>query len=247
MNSLHPLLQTLTVFVIPVLFAISLHEAAHGYVARLCGDPTASQKGRVSINPFRHIDPLGTVMLPLFAYWLLGLPFGYAKPVPVNYSRLRKPRRDIALVAIAGPLANLAMGACWALLGVLLWSAGLRDPLWQKMASAGVLANATMFVFNMMPVPPLDGGEIVLSLIPPRMADKFDALRDPFGDPRRVLRRLREKVPEWLAVRIVRVDVYGVCVFAIFLLLLKFHVLDGPLNAAVRFVARMLARAVPPF
>src|SRR6476469_8849143 len=119
MTSVPALMHLLLVFVIPVLLAISMHEAAHGYVARLCGGPTASREGRISLNPLRHIDPLGTVILPLFAFWIIGLPFGYAKPVPVDYSRLRRPRRDMALVALAGPLANLAMGAAWALLAVL--------------------------------------------------------------------------------------------------------------------------------
>lgn len=222
--------MTLAVFALPVLFAISLHEAAHGYVARLCGDPTAADLGRVSLNPLRHIDPLGTLLLPLLAWWLIDLPFGYARPVPVDYHKLRQPRRDAAFVAAAGPAANLIMGVLWALLG----QACAGDPLCQRMAAAGVLVNAAMFVFNMLPLPPLDGGEILLSLLPKRVASRFDTLRAPWFDPRVLLRALRGRVPRWLAIRIVTIDLYGVAMFTLVLVLLKFHVLDGVLGRAMR-------------
>jgi Zn-dependent protease len=243
MNSVHSQVLTLIAYVIPVVFAISLHEAAHGYVARYFGDPTAADEGRVSINPLRHIDPLGTVLLPLFAYWLIQLPFGYAKPVPVDYSRLRNPRRDAALVAFAGPAANFAMGMLWALLGMMV---DFRHPLLWQMAQAGVLVNAAMFVFNMIPVPPLDGGEILMSLLPRRFARKMEAIRLPPARPKKTIRLMRRLMPYWLMKRSVRLEVYDLCIFAMFLLLMKFHVLDRFLAKAIFYVSQAFRAVVSP-
>jgi Zn-dependent protease len=243
MTSVHSQVLVLIAFVIPVVFAISLHEAAHGYVARFFGDSTAADEGRVSINPLRHIDPLGTILLPMVAYWLIQLPFGYAKPVPVDFSRLRQPRRDAALVAFAGPAANLAMGTLWALAALMV---SVRQPVLYQMAKAGVLANAAMFVFNMIPVPPLDGGEILMSLLPRRFARKMDAIRLPPVEPKKTIRRMRRVLPHWLIKRAVRLEVYDMCIFALFLMLMKLHVLDQFLARSIALVARAFKALVVP-
>lgn len=162
------LIRTLAVWLLPVLLAITLHEVAHGRAARAFGDPTAAALGRLSLNPLRHIDPLGTLLMPLMLY--LGTAgafvFGYAKPVPVDPRRLRHPRRDMVWVALAGPVANLAQALAWAGLGVALLGAGVDEPFLRLMCRAGVLVNLVMFAFNLMPVPPLDGGRIAVGLLP---------------------------------------------------------------------------------
>ncbi|TWI62165.1 Zn-dependent protease [Pseudoduganella lurida] len=170
MTDLSQSIQTVAVYAIPVLFAISLHEAAHGYVARYFGDPTAYQQGRLSMNPTKHIDPFGTIVLPLVLYLAIQMPFGYAKPVPVDYGRLRNPKKQMGFVAAAGPLANLAMGIGWMVALVLMASMNVSEPFLLKMAEAGVKVNAVMCVFNLLPVPPLDGGRIVTSLLPMSLA-----------------------------------------------------------------------------
>ena len=243
MNSVSSQVLTLIAFVIPVLFAISLHEAAHGYVARFFGDSTAADLGRVSINPLRHIDPLGTVLLPLVAYSLVHVPFGYAKPVPVDFGRLGNPRRDAALVAFAGPAANLVMGVAWTLLALLVT---VRQPLLYQMAKAGILVNAAMFVFNMIPVPPLDGGEILMSLLPRRFARKMEAIRLPPAKPKKTIRLMRRIMPYWLMKRAVRAELYDVCIFALFIMLMKFHVLDKILAKSIQFVAKGFRSVVAP-
>jgi Zn-dependent protease len=172
------LVQTVAIYALPVLFAITLHEAAHGYVARHFGDLTAHAEGRISLNPIRHIDWLGTVVVPLlvlyFSSWKFV--FGWAKPVPVNYSALQSPRRTtMGLVAAAGPAANLIMLLCW---GVALRFAtdfppgAWRTPL-AAMAEAGVVANLVLMVINLVPILPLDGGRILLSLLPRRPAAQY--------------------------------------------------------------------------
>lgn len=169
------IVQTITVYAIPVLFAISLHEAAHGYVARYFGDPTAANEGRLSLNPMRHIDPFGTVILPLILS-LLHLPaLGYAKPVPVDYGRLRNPKKQMALVAAAGPGANFAMGLGWSALWVvlILGMGQTQADFFVKMAEAGVMVNSAMCVFNLIPLPPLDGGRIVTGILPMALARKY--------------------------------------------------------------------------
>ena len=165
-------IQTFLVYVLPVLLAITLHEAAHGYAARHFGDPTAAQLGRISLNPLRHIDPVGTLLMPLMLYVATAgaFVFGYAKPVPVDTSRLRHPRRDMMWVAAAGPLSNLAQAILWLLLGTVLLSAGVREPFFLLVARAGILVNLVMFAFNLFPVPPLDGGRVLVGLLPDGLA-----------------------------------------------------------------------------
>ena len=178
------LVQTVAIYALPVLFAITLHEAAHGYVARHFGDMTAYAQGRVSLNPLRHIDLLGTIVVPLVMLAFSGFLFGWAKPVPVNYSALRKPRRHMAWVAAAGPGANLLMAVAWALLlkiAVLLPPNTFSDPL-QLMSEAGIKVNLIFMFLNLLPILPLDGGRIVASLLPKRAAWQFAKL-EPWGIP----------------------------------------------------------------
>lgn len=177
-------LQQVSVLVLPVLFAITVHEVAHGWMARRLGDSTAFMLGRLTLNPLKHIDPLGTVILPLLLYFFSPFVFGWAKPVPVNWRNLHHPRRDMALVALAGPGANLLMAFLWALmikLGLLILpvSEWLALPL-VYMGGAGVLINAILMALNMMPVLPLDGGRILNALLPPRLSLAFSAL-EPYG------------------------------------------------------------------
>ena len=174
--SIETVIQTIAVFAIPVLFAISLHEAAHGYVARYFGDNTAERLGRLSPNPVRHIDPIGTILLPLLLHLASLPPFGYAKPVPVDYSRLRNPKKQMGFVAAAGPLANFAMGVFWMLAFILLGAMGVQEPFLIEMARAGVLVNAAMCAFNLIPIPPLDGGRIVTALLPNDLANRFASI-----------------------------------------------------------------------
>lgn len=176
--------QRIAVLILPVLFAITVHEAAHGWVAKQLGDSTAKMLGRVTLNPLKHIDPLGTVILPLGMYLLTGFLFGWAKPVPVNWKNLRKPRRDMALVAIAGPGANLLMALMWAVIarvgyGLASASEWIALPL-IYMGAAGVLINAILMLLNLMPILPLDGGRVVASLLPPRMALQYSR-SEPWG------------------------------------------------------------------
>jgi Zn-dependent protease len=173
MSDFSQAIQTIAVYAIPVLFAISLHEAAHGYVARYFGDPTAHQMGRLSVNPTRHIDPFGTIILPLILYLTIHMPFGYAKPVPVDYSRLRNPKKQMGFVAAAGPMANFAMGLAWMVWLVLMRGMDISEPFLVKMAIAGVNVNAIMCVFNLLPVPPLDGGRILTALLPMELARRY--------------------------------------------------------------------------
>src|SRR5687767_3913497 len=205
------LAQTLAIYALPVLFAITLHEAAHGYVARHFGDMTAHAQGRISLNPVRHIDILGTIVVPLVILLLSygKLLFGWAKPVPVNYSALRKPRQHMAWVAAAGPGANLVMAILWAV--VLRLAIGMTDrsAAWMEVArlhgtdgliqavmkygssavefliavsAAGILVNLVLMLLNLLPIPPLDGGRIVASLLPSRAAWRFAKL-EPWGLP----------------------------------------------------------------
>lgn len=181
------LIQTITVYALPVLFGITLHEAAHGYVARMFGDPTAYQAGRISLNPIRHIDPVGTIVVPLvllFSTKMMGgagMLFGWAKPVPVDWSRLRRPKQDMLWVALAGPASNLVMAVLWALSLRLLISSGLTpQDFWVQMAIAGINVNLVLMALNLFPLPPLDGGRIVFSLLPHSLAFKYAKL-EPYG------------------------------------------------------------------
>lgn len=176
--------RTLAVWAIPVLFAITLHEASHGYVARRYGDRTAEMLGRLSLNPIKHIDPIGTVLVPAVMLLIGGFIFGWAKPVPVSMRNLRNPRRDMVIVAAAGPGSNIAMALFWGLLIslVLTIGAGLGSTAqWLiEMGQAGVLINCVLAVFNLLPIPPLDGGRVASGLLPPRMSDRLDAI-EPYG------------------------------------------------------------------
>lgn len=183
---INQLIQTIAIYALPVLFAITLHEAAHGYVARHFGDMTAFAQRRISLNPLRHIDIVGTIVVPLVILLLSGgrFLFGWAKPIPVNYSALRKPKQHMALVAAAGPGANLAMAIGWGMLlkvGLLLPENSYTEPM-LRMAQAGVLVNLVFMFLNLLPILPLDGGRIVASLLPNRMSWQYLKL-EPWGLP----------------------------------------------------------------
>ena len=184
------LISTLAIWALPVLLAITLHEAAHGYVARHFGDPTADLAGRISLNPLRHIDPVGTILVPagILALSSLagggGILFGWAKPVPVNFGRLRNPKADMLWVAAAGPFVNLVMAVGWAILFTIAARSepGAYSVPMLKMADAGIQINAVLMVLNLLPIPPIDGGRIAVSLLPDRLAWQFARL-EPFGFP----------------------------------------------------------------
>jgi len=210
------IIRAFTVYLIPVLFAISLHEAAHGYVARYFGDPTAAREGRLSLNPLRHIDPFGTVLLPLLLAVAHLPPFGYAKPVPVDFDRLRNPRKHMAFVAAAGPAANFAMGLGWTLVYLLLVRLH-GDDFFLQMAYAGMTVNAAMCVFNLIPVPPLDGGRIAVSLLPRRLARAFGSI-----------------------------ERYGLFVFVGLIVLMQLGILQGPLLLGIEYVHALFLKIATP-
>lgn len=176
------LIQTFAVYALPVLFAITLHEAAHGYVSKYFGDNTAYVLGRVSLNPVRHIDPIGTIAVPLLLYFLTKgqFVFGYAKPVPVVFGRLRNPRWHGMWVALAGPGSNLLQAFVWALLLIGLTLARVEEPFFTAMARAGVLVNLVVAAFNLFPIPPLDGGRVLTALLPQRIAQAVSRI-EPYG------------------------------------------------------------------
>jgi Zn-dependent protease len=213
------IIQTITVYAIPVLFAISLHEAAHGYVARYFGDSTAADQGRLSINPARHIHPFGTVALPL-ALSLMGLPpLGYARPVPVDYERLRNPRKHMAFVAAAGPGANFVMGLGWMALWVICTHAlhMNQHEFFVQMSLAGVGVNSAMFVFNLIPLPPLDGGRIVTGILPLPLARKY-----------------------------AQIERFSIFVFIALVLMLQFGILTGVLIQGMHLVQSIFHALVGP-
>ncbi len=176
------LIQTVSVYAIPVIFAITLHEAAHGYAAKYFGDNTAYMMGRVTLNPFPHIHLMGTILLPLLLYFSTNgaLLFGFAKPVPVDFGNLRHPKRDMVWVALAGPASNLVQAIVWALLFVVYTDFGVSEKFFLAMCKAGVLSNVVMFAFNLFPLPPLDGGRIVVGLLPWKQAYQFSRI-EPYG------------------------------------------------------------------
>ncbi|MDM0038015.1 site-2 protease family protein [Variovorax sp. J22G21] len=178
------LIQTVSIYALPVLFAITIHEAAHGYVARYFGDDTAWMLGRVTLNPLKHIDPVGTILMPLMLYFATSgaFLFGYAKPVPVHFGNLRNPKRDMIWVALAGPASNFVQAILWAVLLVVLAGSGVeRENFFVRMAQGGVLVNLVMWAFNLFPLPPLDGGRVLAGLLPHGNAQNLLARVEPFG------------------------------------------------------------------
>jgi len=185
MPELNLLIRDVLIWAVPVLLAITVHEAAHGYVARHFGDPTAEQAGRISLDPFRHIDPVGTVIVPLCIFVFSSMTgnawtFGWAKPVPVNFNRLRNPKANMLWVAAAGPFANLVMALIWAMIYALI--ARKVPQIYVSMAIAGMVINGSLLFLNLLPIPPLDGGRITFSLLPDRLAWKYARI-EPFGFP----------------------------------------------------------------
>jgi Zn-dependent protease len=176
-------LYKISIWAIPVLFAITLHEVAHGWMARYFGDRTAEMLGRLSLNPLRHIDPIGTVLVPGLLLAVGGPLFGWAKPVPVATSVLRNPRRAMILVALAGPAANLFMAMVWcAVLGLIVRVNGNEtlDGWIASMAQAGIWVNVILAIFNLLPIPPLDGGRVLAGLLPPRLSARLEKI-EPVG------------------------------------------------------------------
>ncbi|MBI2383992.1 MAG: site-2 protease family protein [Gammaproteobacteria bacterium] len=183
MSSPMHLIQTFAIWALPVLFAITLHEVAHGRVARVLGDDTAARMGRLSLNPLKHVDPVGTILVPALLLALGGFIFGWAKPVPVLMHRLGHPRRDMAIVAAAGPLSNLAMAFLWGLLLKLALTMGGGEGLWlglRYMATAGIVINLVLMVLNLLPLPPLDGGRVLNGVLPEAWARQVDRI-EPYG------------------------------------------------------------------
>lgn len=179
---MNEIIQTLAVYALPVLFAITLHEAAHAYAAKYFGDMTAYAAGRMSLNPAKHIDPIGTILIPVVLYLATDgkFVFGYAKPVPIDFSQLRNPKKQMAWVALAGPAANFAMAFGWLVLSILFAFFQVQEEFLVRVAEAGILTNLVMFAFNLVPIPPLDGGRIVTSMLPNRLAYKFAGI-EPYG------------------------------------------------------------------
>jgi Zn-dependent protease len=176
------LIQTILIYALPVVFAITLHEAAHGYVANKLGDNTALMLGRVTLNPIPHIDPLGTIAMPALLYFATGgnFLFGYARPVPVRFGNLNHPKRDMIWVALAGPGINFLQALAWLLAFYLMKGFGVTETYFLKMSLAGVVVNVSMFVFNLFPLPPLDGGRVLVGLLPWRAAVWLSKV-EPYG------------------------------------------------------------------
>lgn len=176
------LIQTLLIYALPVIFAITAHEVAHGFVAYKLGDATAWTMGRVTLNPMAHIDPLGTLLLPILLFLATGgnFLFGYARPVPVRFGNLHKPKRDMIWVALAGPAVNLVQAVLWGMAFFLLHIADVDERFFLDMCKAGIQVNAAMFAFNLFPLPPLDGGRILVGLLPMRAALTLSRI-EPWG------------------------------------------------------------------
>jgi Zn-dependent protease len=174
------IIRNIAVYALPVLFAITLHEAAHAYAARYFGDNTAYAQGRMTLNPLSHVDLFGTIIIPIALYLTSGFVFGYAKPVPVQFGNLRNPKRDMAWVALAGPLANFIMALLWLILAVVLVAMNVGEEFPHKVAQAGIVTNLLIFAFNLFPLPPLDGGRVVTSMLPHRLAFRFAKI-EPYG------------------------------------------------------------------
>lgn len=177
-------IQTIAIWTLPILFGVTLHEVAHGWVASRLGDPTAKMLGRLSLNPIKHIDLIGTIIVPVACLLLGNFVFGWAKPVPIDWRNLKNPRRDTALVALAGPGSNLLMAIFWAFiakLGLMLAHSGFPEAVFLAYTGeAGILINLLLMVVNLFPLPPLDGSRVVSSLLPRTAARAFDSL-EPYG------------------------------------------------------------------
>ena len=176
------LIQTVLIYALPVLFAITVHEAAHGYAARHFGDNTAYMMGRITLNPLKHIDPVGTILMPLLLVFATSGAFvlGYAKPVPVNFGNLRNPKKDMVWVALAGPASNFVQAVFWGALFVLLSWARVEEVFFTEVAKAGVKTNLLLWAFNLFPLPPLDGGRILVGLLPWKQAHAVSRI-EPWG------------------------------------------------------------------
>jgi Zn-dependent protease len=179
------IIQKIAIWALPLIFAITLHEVAHGFVASLCGDQTARYSGRLTLNPIKHIDWMGTVVVPLLMLMVSNFIFGWAKPVPVDARNMRHPRRDLALVALAGPTSNLLMALFWGLIAKVGLFANMNGNDWfgvplVYMGSAGIMINVVLAVLNLIPLPPLDGSRIVTSILSPRAAYQY-SLIEPYG------------------------------------------------------------------
>jgi Zn-dependent protease len=176
MSSIPDIAYTVAVWALPILFAITMHEAAHGWVANKLGDPTAKNRGRITINPLKHIDPMGTIVVPLFLAMVSPFVMGWAKPVPVEPRYFKSPLLDMALVALAGPVSNFLMACCWAMFIVIV--GGLLEPskmlvFFAEMGKNGIIINIVLMVLNLLPIPPLDGGRVVAGVLPPSLALPF--------------------------------------------------------------------------
>jgi Zn-dependent protease len=171
-------IQTLLIYAIPVIFAITVHETAHGWIASILGDHSAKMMGRLTLNPIKHIDLVGTIIVPAFLYFTSGFIFGWAKPVPVNFNALRSPRRDMLWVAVAGPASNFIMALLW--LGVVFIAIDTGSQFLADMAQVGIQINLLLAVLNLLPIPPLDGGRVMSSLLPPKLSYQYDQL-EPYG------------------------------------------------------------------
>jgi Zn-dependent protease len=176
MTDINTFVQTVTVAAIPVLLALAWNQVARAYAARYFGDMTAAEQGRLDLNPLHYIDPFGTVLLPLLTYWAFQIPLLYPKAAPIDYSRLRNPKKQMGFIALAGPAANLVMGVVWGLLMIIFQATGVTEPFLTGMAQAGVLINAVVIVLSMLPIPGFDGGVLLMSLLPMRAAIAFDSL-----------------------------------------------------------------------
>jgi Zn-dependent protease len=174
------LIRNLAVYALPVLFAITMHDAAQAFVARHFGDNTAHAAGRTTLNPLAHIDPIGTILIPVAMYLMSGFVFGYAKPLPLNYGQMRKPKRDMAWVALAGPGANFLMALFWVILLILLSHFQVQESFPLLVARAGMEVNLWLMAFNLLPIPSMDGGRVVFSVLPNKLAYKYARL-EPYG------------------------------------------------------------------
>ncbi|MCS0611149.1 site-2 protease family protein [Massilia kyonggiensis] len=174
------LIRNLAVYALPVLFALTMHDAAQAFVAKRFGDNTAHAAGRTTLNPLAHIDPIGTIVIPVVMYLMSGFVFGYAKPLPINYGQMRHPKRDMAWVALSGPGANFLMALIWLLIGIFLEYFGVQERFPHLVANAGVQTNLWLMAFNLLPIPSMDGGRVLFSILPHKAAFQFARL-EPYG------------------------------------------------------------------